>query len=68
MSGYRLDPQTHSSHQEGLVHGHITENVTKLGQIVARTSQTSHKEERRDDKILLSGKNVHRFGLNTFKC
>ena len=49
MSGYWLDPQTHSSHQEGLVHGRITENVPKFGQIDARTSQTIRKEKRRDD-------------------
>ena len=60
MSGYWRDPQTHSSHRECLVHGHITGNVRKFGQIDAKTSQTSHEEERREDKILVSGKNVHR--------
>ena len=68
MSGYLLDPQTHSSHREGLVHGHITGNVPNFGQIDARTSQTSHKEERRDDEIQVSGKNVHRLAIYTFKC
>ena len=68
MSGYWLDPQAHSSHHEGLVHVHITGNVPKLGQIDAITSQTSHEEEKKDDEILVSGKNVHRLCLNTFEC